>query len=208
MGAQASAEAHAHDAHQFVHAEPEQRADEHPLGAVELETHLSGFPRLMEAMAGNGRFERVIADDLHIGREWLGKHVAAAWPRCDGNGHGHLRGQPFFFCLYFFSRPAARILPIPCGLPIAAARVASTGGRDFHRDAEWWRRAECGSPGMQVLFIRQSFPGQYRHLAAALRQRGGNRVVAIGGPTASGLEVVELHRYDPMPADGVPTCHS
>ena len=59
---------------------------------------------------------------------------------------------------------------------------------------------------MQVLFIRQSFLAQYRHLAAALRQ-WGDRVVAIGGPTASGLEVVELHRYDPMPAGGVPTCH-
>ena len=60
---------------------------------------------------------------------------------------------------------------------------------------------------MQLLFIHQNFPGQYRHLAAALRQRG-DRVVAIGGPTASGLEGVELHRYDPMPAGGVPPCHS
>ncbi|MCP9928214.1 glycosyltransferase [Cyanobium sp. CH-040] len=60
---------------------------------------------------------------------------------------------------------------------------------------------------MQVLFIHQNFPGQYRHLAAALRQRG-DRVVAIGGPTARGLEGVELHRYDPMPAGGVPDCHS
>jgi glycosyltransferase involved in cell wall biosynthesis len=59
---------------------------------------------------------------------------------------------------------------------------------------------------MEVLFIHQNFPGQYRHLAAALRQRG-DRVVAIGGPTARGLEGVELHRYDPMPPGGVPPCH-
>lgn len=60
---------------------------------------------------------------------------------------------------------------------------------------------------MQVLFIHHNFPGQYRHLAAAMRRRGDG-VVAIGGPTARGLEGVELHRYDPMPAGGVPACHA
>jgi glycosyltransferase involved in cell wall biosynthesis len=59
---------------------------------------------------------------------------------------------------------------------------------------------------MQVLFIHQNFPGQFRHLALALRQRG-ERVVAIGGPTARELEGVELHLYDPRPAGGVPACH-
>lgn len=59
---------------------------------------------------------------------------------------------------------------------------------------------------MQVLFIHQNFPGQYHHLALALRQRG-ERVVAIGGPTARSLEGIELHAYNPRPAGGVPACH-
>ncbi len=57
-----------------------------------------------------------------------------------------------------------------------------------------------------VLFIHQNFPGQYRHLAPALQQRG-DRVVAIGGPTSQPLQGIPLHRYDPMPAGGVPACH-
>lgn len=60
---------------------------------------------------------------------------------------------------------------------------------------------------MQLLFLHQNFPGQYRHLAAALRGRG-HTVVAIGGPTAqASLQGVELHRYDPMPKNGIPPCH-
>ncbi|MFO7629661.1 MAG: glycosyltransferase family 4 protein [Prochlorococcaceae cyanobacterium] len=59
---------------------------------------------------------------------------------------------------------------------------------------------------MQVLFVHQNFPGQYRHLAAALRQRG-DQVLAIGGPTAQALPGIPLHRYDPLPAGGVPACH-
>ncbi|MCS5698152.1 glycosyltransferase [Cyanobium sp. FGCU-52] len=59
---------------------------------------------------------------------------------------------------------------------------------------------------MNVLIVHQNFPGQYRHLAAALVARG-DHVVAIGGPTAESLEGVTLHRYDPMPAGGVPPCH-
>ena len=60
---------------------------------------------------------------------------------------------------------------------------------------------------MNLLFVHQNFPGQYRHLAAALVARG-DRVVAIGGPTAQPLKGVSLHRYNPMPAGGVPPCHS
>jgi hypothetical protein len=60
---------------------------------------------------------------------------------------------------------------------------------------------------MNVLTVHQNFPGQYRHLATALVARG-DRVVAIGGPTAQPLKGVTLHRYDPMPAGGVPPCHS
>jgi glycosyltransferase involved in cell wall biosynthesis len=55
--------------------------------------------------------------------------------------------------------------------------------------------------------VHQNFLGQYRHLATVLVARG-NRVVAIGGPTAQPLKGVTLHRYDPMPAGGVPPCHS
>jgi glycosyltransferase involved in cell wall biosynthesis len=60
---------------------------------------------------------------------------------------------------------------------------------------------------MNILIVHQNFPGQYRHLATALVARG-DRVVAIGGPTAQPLKGVTLHRYDPMPAGGVPPCHS
>ena len=61
--------------------------------------------------------------------------------------------------------------------------------------------------GRTFLFIHQNFPGQYRHLAPALLQRG-DRVEAIGGPTARPLPGIPLHRYDPMPADGIPPCHA
>jgi glycosyltransferase involved in cell wall biosynthesis len=57
-----------------------------------------------------------------------------------------------------------------------------------------------------LLFIHQNFPGQYRHLAPALLGRG-DRVEAIGGPTARELAGIPLHRYNPMPAAGVPPCH-
>lgn len=59
---------------------------------------------------------------------------------------------------------------------------------------------------MQVLFVHQNFPGQYPHLARALLDRG-DRVHAIGGPTARPLPGVALHRYDPRPAGGIPECH-
>jgi glycosyltransferase involved in cell wall biosynthesis len=59
---------------------------------------------------------------------------------------------------------------------------------------------------MDLLFLHQNFPGQYRHLAGALAGRG-DRVHAIGGPTSRALEGVSLHRYDPRPATGVPACH-
>jgi len=57
-----------------------------------------------------------------------------------------------------------------------------------------------------LLFVHQNFPGQYRHLAPAL-QRRGDRVLAIGGPTSQPLPGTPLHRYDPLPAGGVPPCH-
>lgn len=57
-----------------------------------------------------------------------------------------------------------------------------------------------------IVFVHQNFPGQYRHLAPAL-QRRGDRVMAIGGPTSQPLPGFPLHRYDPLPAGGVPPCH-
>jgi glycosyltransferase involved in cell wall biosynthesis len=59
---------------------------------------------------------------------------------------------------------------------------------------------------MLVLFVHQNFPGQYQHLARALLERG-DRVVAIGGPTALAIHGVSLHRYNPRPPGGVPACH-
>lgn len=59
---------------------------------------------------------------------------------------------------------------------------------------------------MQILLVHQNFPGQYRHLGAALVARG-DQVVAIGGPTASAIPGVRLERYDPLPPGGVPDCH-
>jgi glycosyltransferase involved in cell wall biosynthesis len=59
---------------------------------------------------------------------------------------------------------------------------------------------------MDLLFLHQNFPAQYRHLAGALAARG-ERVSAIGGPTSRALEGVSLHRYDPRPPAGVPACH-
>jgi glycosyltransferase involved in cell wall biosynthesis len=41
----------------------------------------------------------------------------------------------------------------------------------------------------------------------AALQRRGDRVVAIGGPTSQPLPGLPLHRYDPLPAGGVPPCH-
>ncbi|MEB3361613.1 MAG: glycosyltransferase [Synechococcaceae cyanobacterium] len=57
-----------------------------------------------------------------------------------------------------------------------------------------------------LLIIHQNFPGQYRHLAPALVARG-DRVEAIGGPTARELPGIPLHRYNALPPGGVPPCH-
>lgn len=47
---------------------------------------------------------------------------------------------------------------------------------------------------MRVLVLHQNFPGQYRHLVAALQARGDS-VQAIGSPHAPGLDGVEMFRY-------------
>jgi glycosyltransferase involved in cell wall biosynthesis len=58
----------------------------------------------------------------------------------------------------------------------------------------------------RILLIHQNFPGQYLHLAPALRQRG-YQLVAVGGVGASPLDGIPLRRYDPRPSAGLPPCH-
>ena len=48
---------------------------------------------------------------------------------------------------------------------------------------------------MNVLFIHQNFPAQFRHLADALSQQPGARVFAIGSETARDLGSVTVLRY-------------
>jgi len=49
---------------------------------------------------------------------------------------------------------------------------------------------------MNILFVHQNFPGQYRHLAPAL-QAVGHTCMAVGGPGAPGLRGVPMRRYRP-----------
>lgn len=58
----------------------------------------------------------------------------------------------------------------------------------------------------RVLLLHQNYPGQYLHLAPALRQQG-HTLVAVGGRGARASEGIPLRRYDPMPAAGLPACH-
>jgi glycosyltransferase involved in cell wall biosynthesis len=58
----------------------------------------------------------------------------------------------------------------------------------------------------RIWLIHQNFPGQYLHLAQALRARG-DQLQAIGTATARELPGIPLHRYNPMPVGGVPECH-
>ncbi|PHV10541.1 glycosyltransferase family 4 protein [Chitinimonas sp. BJB300] len=53
---------------------------------------------------------------------------------------------------------------------------------------------------MQVLFLHQNFPGQFRHLAKALSQDPQHTLVAIGQQQAPGLPGVRLIRYQPKRA--------
>lgn len=59
---------------------------------------------------------------------------------------------------------------------------------------------------MNILFVHQNFPGQYRHLAPALRARG-HRVVALG-QHANAIEGadIEVYRY-PIPRGQSATTH-
>ncbi len=50
---------------------------------------------------------------------------------------------------------------------------------------------------MNVLFIHQNFPGQFRHIAAHLARQPGVNVRAIGREHAPGLAGIRLYRYRP-----------
>ncbi|MEQ1616505.1 MAG: glycosyltransferase [Hyphomicrobiaceae bacterium] len=54
---------------------------------------------------------------------------------------------------------------------------------------------------MDILFVHNNFPAQFKGLAAALTQIPGTRVAAIGSRGASEMERVKLQRYEVMPAD-------
>ncbi len=48
---------------------------------------------------------------------------------------------------------------------------------------------------LDVLFVHNNFPGQFRNLAGAMATRAGVRVRAIGAKSAPGLPAVPLQRY-------------
>lgn len=50
---------------------------------------------------------------------------------------------------------------------------------------------------MNILFIHQNFPGQFRYLAQELQRRGGHRLLSIGSATAQELPGIRLLRYRP-----------
>jgi glycosyltransferase involved in cell wall biosynthesis len=50
---------------------------------------------------------------------------------------------------------------------------------------------------VQILFLHQNFPGQYRHLAAALAKRKGTKVVGLGQADTRHLPGVTQLRYKP-----------
>jgi glycosyltransferase involved in cell wall biosynthesis len=60
--------------------------------------------------------------------------------------------------------------------------------------------------GMQILFVHNNFPAQFRNLSTALAQDPAHRVVAIGAETSREIPGVELFRYR-MPAFNVAATH-
>jgi glycosyltransferase involved in cell wall biosynthesis len=68
--------------------------------------------------------------------------------------------------------------------------------RQQHHNTRLWRsesRKETALTSRGILFVHQNFPGQFPYIAAALVKRG-DRVVAIGGPTARAQAGIELRR--------------
>ena len=58
---------------------------------------------------------------------------------------------------------------------------------------------------MNILFVHQNFPGQYKHLAPALAHRG-HRVVALGMAERGEMKGIEYHRYQTA-AGNTPNVH-
>ena len=59
---------------------------------------------------------------------------------------------------------------------------------------------------MNILFIHNNFPAQFRNLAGALAKRSEHKVAAIGAEGAQGLDNVDLRRYR-MPSFNVAQTH-
>ena len=49
---------------------------------------------------------------------------------------------------------------------------------------------------MNVLFVHNSFPAQFKHIVAQLHADGSGRIAAIGAETATAMPGVELRRYN------------
>lgn len=58
---------------------------------------------------------------------------------------------------------------------------------------------------MNVLFVHNNFPAQFRHIAKALVQAGGFRLAAIGEQGAGDVEGVDVRRYTKMEGAHVET---
>jgi len=54
---------------------------------------------------------------------------------------------------------------------------------------------------MNVLFVHNNFPAQYRHVARALADQRGNKVVAIGSSTATAAPKIRLIKYSSTQSD-------
>lgn len=67
-------------------------------------------------------------------------------------------------------------------------------------------RNEAARAPMNILFVHNNFPAQFRNLALALSALDGVRTVAIGCETARALGGVELHHY--QTPQGNPGAHS
>ena len=48
---------------------------------------------------------------------------------------------------------------------------------------------------MQILFVHNNFPAQFRHVAEHLHRRGSHRLAAIGADFSTPLTGVDLRRY-------------
>ena len=48
---------------------------------------------------------------------------------------------------------------------------------------------------MNILFVHNNFPAQYRHIATTLAQQEGTSIAAIGAPNARPLKGVKLLKY-------------